>query len=47
MTAIVSEVKEYTINVPQEKIDRLMRRLEDTEFPQELEDAAWDYGSPL
>lgn len=42
------EVKEYKVNVPQEKIDRLMRRLDDTEFPTELEDAPeWQYGSPM
>ncbi|KAF7196640.1 putative epoxide hydrolase [Pseudocercospora fuligena] len=43
----MSAVKEYTINVPQDKIDRLKRRLDEAEFPSELEDAAWDYGSPL
>ena len=42
----MSEVKEYTINVPQEKLDRLKRRLDDTVFPAVLEDATWDYGSP-
>ncbi|EME41047.1 hypothetical protein DOTSEDRAFT_136755 [Dothistroma septosporum NZE10] len=43
----MSEVKKYSVNVPQAKIDRLKRRLEDTDFPNELEDAGWDYGSPL
>lgn len=43
----MSEIKEYTINVPQAKIDRLMRRLQDTDFPSEIEDAGWGYGSPL
>ena len=42
------EIKEYKVNVPQEKIDRLMRRLDDTEFPTELEDdPGWQYGSPM
>ena len=43
----MSAAKEYTINVSQEKIDRLKRRLDEAEFPSELEEAAWDYGSPL
>lgn len=44
----MSEIKEYTIHVPQEKLDRLQRRLEDADFPSELEDnPGWDYGAPL
>ena len=42
------KIKEYTISVPQEKIDRLMKRLDDTEFPTELEDGPeWQYGTPM
>ena len=44
----MSEIKEYKIHVPQEKIDRLKRRLDETEFPTELEDdPGWQYGSPM
>jgi hypothetical protein len=44
----MAEIREYKINVPQEKIDRLKRRLVETEFPTELEDnPGWDYGSPM
>ncbi|EME78691.1 uncharacterized protein MYCFIDRAFT_63545 [Pseudocercospora fijiensis CIRAD86] len=44
----MSVIKEYTIDVPQQKIDRLKKRLDDTDFPSELEgNPAWDYGSPL
>ena len=42
------EIREFKVNVPQEKIDRLHRRLDDTEFPTELEDGpGWQYGSPM
>ena len=41
-------IKEFKIDVPQEKIDRLMKRLDETEFPTELEDGpGWQYGSPM
>ena len=42
------EVKEYKVNVPQEKIDKLMKKLDDVEFPSELEDdPGFDFGSPV
>jgi hypothetical protein len=42
------EIKEYKINVPQEKLDRLKKKLELTDWPTELEDAPeWQYGSPM
>jgi len=37
----------FTINVPQESIDRLKQKLVLTTFPDELEDAGWEYGVPL
>lgn len=44
----MSSVKEYKIDVPQQKLDRLKRRLDDAEFPDELEDGpGWDYGAPV
>jgi hypothetical protein len=44
----MSGVKEYKIDVPQQKLDRLKRRLDDAEFPDELEDGpGWDYGAPV
>ena len=39
--------KPYTINVPQEKIDRLKQKLDLAEFPDELPHSDWDLGSPL
>jgi hypothetical protein len=44
----MSGIKEYKIDVPQQKLDRLKRRLDDAEFPDELEDGpGWDYGAPV
>ncbi len=37
----------FTVAVPDERLDRLRAKLELTEFPDELEDAGWDYGAPL
>lgn len=42
----MSDIREYKISVPQDKIDRLRRKLDDYIWPSELEDAGWDYGSP-
>lgn len=39
--------KPFKINVPQNQLDDLKTKLKLVEFPDELEDAAWDYGSPL
>ena len=39
--------KPFTINVPQEKIDRLKQKLALAEFPDELEGSEWDLGCPL
>lgn len=44
--AAMPDIKPYTINVPQEKIDKLNRKLDDYDWPAELEDHTWDYGSP-
>lgn len=43
----MTEAKPYKITVPQAKIDRLKAKLELVDFPTELEEAQWDYGSPL
>jgi hypothetical protein len=43
---IMSDIKEYKINVPQEKIEWLKRKLDDYTWPEELEDGGWDYGAP-
>jgi pimeloyl-ACP methyl ester carboxylesterase len=43
----MSSIKPYKINVPQSKIDRLHKKLELYDLPDELEAAEWEYGAPL
>ena len=40
------EIRQYKIDVPQVKLDRLKQKLEHYEWPTELEDVGWDYGPP-
>lgn len=43
----MAQIRRYTIDIPQAKLDRLKRRLDDYQWPTELEDdPAWDYGTP-
>jgi pimeloyl-ACP methyl ester carboxylesterase len=43
-----SNIEEWHISVPQEKLDDLRRRLENAILPQQLEDVQdWSYGTPL
>ena len=37
----------YTIAVPEPALQRLHSRLEIADFPDEIDDAEWDYGAPL
>ena len=37
----------FTISVPDSKLERLSQRLSATTFPDELDEAGWDYGAPL
>lgn len=39
--------KPYTISVPEARIDDLRQRLSLARFPDELDEAGWDYGAPL
>lgn len=41
------EVRPFTIHVPDDVLDDLRRRLEQTRFPNELPDTGWEYGSNL
>ncbi|EXJ53620.1 uncharacterized protein A1O5_13187 [Cladophialophora psammophila CBS 110553] len=43
----MAQIRDYEINVPQEKLDRLNRQIDEYQWPTELEGAGWDYGSPL
>ena len=37
----------YTISVPEDRLASLAQKLSTATFPDELEDAGWDYGDPL
>lgn len=43
----MASVTPYKVAVPNDRLERLRAKLELTEFPDELDDAAWDYGAPL
>src|SRR5271163_2754429 len=43
----MAQISPYKIAVPQAKLDRLKQKLALADFPDELEDAGWDYGVPL
>ncbi len=44
---MASSIEPCTISVPDGKLQRLVQKLEATNFPDELEQAGWDYGAPL
>ena len=37
----------YTISVSDDKLSSLAQKLSSTTFPDELDEAGWDYGAPL
>lgn len=39
--------KPFTVSVPDEDLDQLRKRLELARFPDELDEAGWEYGAPL
>ena len=43
----MASIEPYTIAVPEEQRQRLTKKLEATSFPDELDQAGWDYGAPL
>ncbi|CAK1358557.1 unnamed protein product [Cercospora beticola] len=43
----MAQVKEYKIDVPQAKIDRLLRKLDDAEYPEGIEGGGDNYGSQV
>ena len=43
----MASIEPYTISVPEEQRQRLIKKLEATTFPDELDQAEWDYGVPL
>lgn len=44
---MASSINPYTVSVPDQKLQRLAHKLAATEFPDELDQAGWDYGAPL
>lgn len=43
----MDKIEKYTIAVPESAIQDLERRLNLTKFPDEMDDARWDLGTPL
>jgi hypothetical protein len=43
----MASIKEYTISVPDLKLAQLRAKLENTDFLSDLDEARWQYGSPL
>ena len=41
------DIRPYRIDVPQDDLDDLRERLSRTRWPDEIEDAGWDYGTNL
>ncbi|KAK4943789.1 hypothetical protein LTR10_016692 [Elasticomyces elasticus] len=42
-----TSIERYTISVPDSNIQKLNDKLDSASFPDELDDAEWDYGAPL
>ena len=40
-------IQQYVINVGEDRISSLKQRLSLTDWPDELEEAGWNYGAPL
>lgn len=47
MTTTATTEKPFTVSVPDEDLDQLRKRLELARFPDELDEAEWEYGAPL
>ena len=43
----MGSIQPYTISVSDGKLQNLVRKLETTTLPDELDEAGWDYGAPL
>lgn len=43
----MASIQPFTIFVPQARLDKLTSKLENADFPDELDGAGWDYGAPL
>ena len=43
----MAAITPYTISIPQASLDQLQQKLSFATFPDELDEAGWDYGAPL
>lgn len=43
----MAAIKSYTVSVPQSALDEVRQKLAFATFPDELDEAGWDYGAPL
>jgi len=43
----MSEIHAFKIDVPNSALERLHQKLELANFPEEIEDAGWEYGAAL
>ena len=43
----MADIKPYQISVPDSELERLRQKLSTATFPDELDQAGWDYGAPL
>ena len=44
---MMASIRPYTLAVPDHQLQKLRAKLELAEFPDELDHAGWDYGTPL
>ncbi|KAI4101007.1 MAG: hypothetical protein L6R37_005136 [Teloschistes peruensis] len=42
----MADIKPYQVSIPEEALKKLKAKLALTSFPDELDDAEWDYGAP-
>ena len=43
----MASIQPYTISVPDSELQHLKEKLAGADFPDELDEAGWDYGAPL
>ena len=43
----MASIESYSVSVPDSELEKLAQKLSLTSFPDELDEAGWDYGAPL
>ncbi|KAI4180937.1 MAG: hypothetical protein L6R41_006928, partial [Letrouitia leprolyta] len=43
----MASIEPFKLSVPDPQLERLSQKLSTTNFPDELDEAGWDYGAPL